>query len=134
MCWPLKRYINHAEIYDAVLRATEPNFVWFFTQYDLHMKQTLVLYFFQQRKNILDMLSAWKMITYHCPRWQTQKRMLATKSFALDTLYLLQENVFSRCTMTKEYFCISTVQNECFLLCLNGMSKAAIPRSNTVHS
>ena len=40
----------------------------------------------------------------------------------------------SRCTITKEYFCISTVQNECFLLCLNGMSKAAIPRSSTVHS
>ena len=134
MCWPLKRYINHAEIYDAVLRATEPNFVWFFTQYDLHMKQTLVLYFFQQLTNILDMLSAWKMITYHCPRWQTQKRMLATKSFALDTLYLLEENVFSRCTITKKYFCTSTVQNECFLLCLNGMSKTAIPKSNTVHS
>ena len=26
-----------------------------------------------------------------------------------------------------------TVQNECILLCLNGMSKAAILRSNTVH-
>ena len=55
-------------------------------------------------------------------------------------LVVTQENVFSRCTMTKEYFSIShlpnfflTVQNECILLCLNGMSKAAIPRSNTVH-
>ena len=98
------------------------------------MKQTLVFHFFQQLAKILDMLSARKMITYHCPRWQTQKRMRPTKSFALDTLYLFQENVFSRCTITKEYFCISTVQNECFLLCLNGMSKVAIPRSSTVHS
>ena len=55
-------------------------------------------------------------------------------------LVVTQENVFSRCTMTKEYFSIShlpnfflTVQNKCILLCLNGMSKAAIPRSNTVH-
>ena len=55
-------------------------------------------------------------------------------------LVVTQENVFSRCTMTKEYFSIShlpnfflTVQNECILLCLNGMSKAAIPGSNTVH-
>ena len=62
------------------------------------------------------------------------KRMRPTKSFAPDTLYLLEENVFSRCTIAKKYFCISTVQNECFLLCLNGMSKTAIPKSNTVHS
>ena len=55
-------------------------------------------------------------------------------------LVVTQENVFSRCTTTKEYFSIShlpnfflTVQNECILLCLNGMSKAAIPGSNTVH-
>ena len=55
-------------------------------------------------------------------------------------LVVTQENVFSRCTMTKEYFSIShlpnfflTVQNECILLSLNGMSKAAIPGSNTVH-
>ena len=58
------------------------------------MKQTLVFHFFQQLTKILDMLSARKMITYHCPRWQTQKRMRPTKSFALDTLYLFQENVF----------------------------------------
>ena len=50
-------------------------------------------------------------------------------------LVVTQENVFSRCTMTKEYFSIShlpnfflTVQNECILLCLNGMSKAAMSR------
>ena len=102
-----------------------------FTQSDLHIKHTLVSHFFQQITKILDMFLAWKMMTYRCPTWRSQKRM---------SLVVMQGNVFSRSTMTKEYFSISylpnfflTVQNECISLCLNGMSKAAILRSNTVH-
>ena len=86
------------------------------------------------------MLSAWKC----CPTWQTQKRMLATKFLMLDIVYPLSRKKMSfqdAQYVAKEYFFISRslnfflrVRSKCILLSLNGMSKAAIPRSNTVHS
>ena len=134
-------YLQRWNIKCSALSNLQRNFVPFFTQYDLHMKQTLVSHFFQQLAKILDMFSAWKVMTYHCPTWWTQKRML---SQSLSRRILFTHCHARKCLFqmynSKEYFSISpipnfflTVQNECILLCLNGMSKAAIPRCNTVH-
>ena len=120
----------------------QPNFVRFFTQSDLNIKQTLVSHFspadYENFKHIRSMKNDDLPLSNMANTEVNVCYKILRAGYCL--LVVRQENVFSRCTMTKEYFSIShlpnfflTVQNECILLCLNGMSKAAIPGSNTVH-
>ena len=82
-----------------------------FTQLnDLHIKQTLVFHFFQQLAKFLNMLSTWKMMTYHCPTWRTQKQLLCLLQnlsyWILFTHCCHTKKKSSRCII-KENFSIS---------------------------